>query len=150
MNTKEEISKSLLIKNDENSIRINVIGKAYPSADNDWDKSWLKSELEFNLGSFNGALKIKLQINDFVNFEKELEEQYNTLLTNSSFKPREENVRLNFKNQDKGIIKVEFIIIDQVRWGHELNGEFIIDQTYLPNILEQIQNIVQNFGEPEK
>ena len=150
MSTKENTSNSLLIKNDENSIRINVIGQAYPSADNDWDKSWLKTELEFNLGSFKGNIKTKLQINDFVNFEKELKEQYKTLLINSSFKPREENVRLNFENQDNGIIKVEFIVIDQVKWGHELNGEFIIDQTYLPNILDQIRNIIQYFEESDK
>ncbi|WP_298529228.1 hypothetical protein [uncultured Christiangramia sp.] len=146
MSTKEEKSNSLLIENDENSISINVIGRAYPSADNNWDKSWLKSELEFKLGSFKGTIKTKVQIDDFFNFEKELEEQYKTLLTNSSFKPREDNISLNFKNQDKGIIKVEFIIMDEVRLGYELTGEFIIDQSYMPNILDQIRNIVQYYG----
>ncbi len=150
MSTKEEKGNSLLIQNDENSIRIYVIGRAHQLADNDWDKSWLKSELQFNLGSFNGAIKTRIQLDDFVNFEKDLEEQYRTLLTNSSFKPREENIRLSFKNQEKGIIKVIFIIKDQVSLGHELNGEFMIDQSYLPNILDQIRKIVQYYGESEK
>ena len=149
MSTKEEKSNSLLIKNDENSIRINVIGRAYPSAYNDWDKSWLKSELEFNLGSFNGKMKTKVQRDNFTNFAKELEEQYETLLTNSSFNPREDTIRLNFKNQDKGIIKVEFIITDQFRLGHELTGEFIIDQSYLPNILDQTRSIIKHYEESE-
>ena len=81
--------------------------------------------------------------------EDKLEEQYRTLLTNSSFKPREENIRLDFKNQDNGIIKVEFIIIDQVRLGHELTGEFIIDQSYLPKILDQTRSIIQYYEESE-
>ncbi|WPY97632.1 hypothetical protein [Christiangramia sp. OXR-203] len=150
MSTKEDKSNSLLIKNDENSIRINVIGRAYPSADNDWDKSWLKSELEFKLGSFYGNIKTKVQIDDFTNFAKELEEQYETLLTNSSFEPREENIRLNFTNQYGGFIEVRFIIMDQVGLGHELTGEFIIDQSYLPNILDQIRSIIQCDGKSKK
>ncbi len=150
MSTKEDKSNSLLIKNDENSIRINVIGRAYPSADNDWDKSWLKSELEFKLGYFYGNIKTKVQIDDFTNFPKELEEQYETLLTNSSFEPREENIRLNFTNQYGGIIEVRFIIMDQVGLGHELTGEFIIDQSYLPNILDQIRSIIQCHGKSKK
>ena len=123
------------IKNAENFLRIDIQKIIYPNAENEWDKSWLKSNIKFELGAFRGEFYSDIQINDFLNFLEQLKIQNKQLKGKSSFNTREGQIEISLIINNLGIVEVTYQLIDKVGTGNELNGAFVIDQTYLPTII---------------
>ena len=122
-----------------------ILNQNNPHSNNEWDKSWFTSIAEFQLGSFTGNFKTNVQINDFALFYNQLLIQNNTLKENSYFKTRESQIEIELKNEGLGIIEVNFTLMDKVGIGNQLEASFKIDQTYIPSILQQLENILNTY-----
>lgn len=143
MSNKEDYYFEII--NSENSLRIEKLKLTHPKAKNSWDKNWLTAKTKFQLGSFIGEYEFNAQIEDFNNFLNQVENQYNNLIGESNFQSREDQVEIKLELDKSGIIEVNFELTDKVGVGNNLNGNFQIDQSYLPKLIEQLESIRDKF-----
>ena len=91
--------------------------------------------VEVKAGSFRGA--IDDNVYSFVEFRKQLASLYETLEGEAAVQGLE-RVSIVLSGTGKGGIEVRVRIVDEYQPLIELNFTFLIDQSYLPSVLQQI------------
>lgn len=134
-------SKYFEITDNDNSIRIEIINQPYSNSEIDYDKNWLKASVKVKVGAFSGDFFADLQTYDFKIFMEELEIAFNNLNRNAMFEGIESQVKIHLTGNGTGNFEVNFSLMDKAGFGNELKGEFIIDQTRLPEIINQLSAI---------
>lgn len=128
-----------------NYIKIIVLSRTFPNANEYWDGNWCNCYVEFNFCIFKGSFKVSLRSDEFRNFYNQIKTLYDNLSGNAKFKTLENQVLIELEGNIKGEIKISGHLMDEAGIGNKLNFHFTIDQTYLPQILLQIENILKNY-----
>lgn len=136
-----ENPKYFEISENDNLIRIEIISQPYLDSETDYDKNWLRGSVKFKLGAFRGEYFADFQTFDFEIFRKELEIAYDKLNRNAMFDTIESQAKINLAGNGSGHFEVKFWLMDKAGIGNELSGEFIIDQTQLPELISQLNAI---------
>lgn len=120
---------------------VHVIIQGRPDENDDW----LDATVSLHAGAFIGSFETLLMTCDFPPFRRQLEQLYATLSGSASFTTIEQQLQIRCSGNGLGGIEVSGVARDHVSDGNELRFRFAIDQTFLKNILADLEEIEQVF-----
>lgn len=133
------------IARSSDKIRIEPFGWAHPKADNDWDKNWVHSKITIRGGAFSGQFTCDLMTTEFELFKREVKSIYKYLNGTAKFKTLENQIEITIQGDGFGHFKVDCAAMNEPGTGNKLNIELAFDQTYIPDLLRQLDIIVKSF-----
>lgn len=126
-------------------IRLEPLRLEFTNADNDWDRSWIKTKVEVIAGPFSGEYIANVMTTDFETFKQQIKAVYRSLTGVARFEPLENQLIIEVQADDLGHIQVKCEAAPQTYNQDRLSFSFALDQTYLPNLVNQLQAITEIF-----
>ncbi|MCT8341224.1 hypothetical protein MG296_14250 [Flavobacteriaceae bacterium TK19130] len=133
------------IQNGSDFLKIEILNQNFPNADLDWDKDSIRCKVSAKFGGFSGEFHADLMTFSFDNFKKELIQLNENLGQSATFKGYEGQVKIFIQGDGIGHLDLFCDLKDNVGIGNELKGELNIDQTYLPELIEQLDTITSEY-----
>lgn len=96
--------------------------------------------------SFTATIDATLVTCDFPRFRRQLNSLYKTLSGSANFDTIERQLQIECLGNDRGGIAINGTVQDRVGDGDELKFRFDVDQTYLPRIISELQDIESEFS----
>ena len=127
-------------------LKVEPLEWANPNSDNDWDKNWIRSRVTVKGGAFSGKFLCSLYSWDFELFKRSLKKAYDNLEETATFATMEEQIQINCFGDGLGHFKVDCKTMDQAGTGNELRFKMSFDQTTIPNLVIQLDNITRAFS----
>ena len=126
-------------------IKIQPIGHPYLDSVHSLDKNCVRSYLTVKSGAFGGQFKADIFTFEFEELKQELRRVYKDLSGEFNFRTREHELELKVKGDGNGHFTVDCTAIDHPTWGAQLNFEITFDQTYIPDLVRQLNDITRAF-----
>ena len=127
-------------------VRVEALEFAHYDAELDWDKNWLKSKVIVKAGSFSGEYNAEFMTTDFARFKKDFSALYDNLSGGAMFNDVERYLELRIIGDGNGHFKMNVIANDMPGiYGSQLTFEIDFDQTYINNIVRQLNKITDAF-----
>jgi hypothetical protein len=82
---------------------------------------------------------------DFPRFRRQLESLYKTLSGSANFDTIEHQLQIECAGNKRGGIAINGTVKDRIGDGNELRFRFDIDQTYLPILIAELEDIESEF-----
>jgi len=133
------------LKDSGDFIRIGLSKLNYPNAELDWDRNWIKSNVEVKAGGFSGQFECDLMTTDFERFKQSLSKLYDKLDGTASFNSYEGQVEIKIEGDGIGHFVADCSVMDNVGIGNQLDFEINFDQTIIPEMLRQLNCITKIF-----
>ena len=141
----EEETTFFNLKGSGDFLKIEVIGFAYPDAKDDWDRKWVKSKTSLKAGGFAGQFSCDLMISDFEKFKEQLSELYEKMNGIAIFDTIEDQIKIRIKGDGIGHFEADCKVMDSPGIGNSLDFTLEFDQTFIPQMINQLDNIKQTF-----
>ena len=106
---------------------------------------WVSATISVQAGAFTATIDATLVTCDFPRFRRQLESLYKTLSGSANFDTIERQIQIECLGNDRGGIAINGPVQDRVGDGNELKFRFDVDQTYLPRIISELQDIESEF-----
>lgn len=106
---------------------------------------WVSATISVHAGAFSASIDATLVTCDFPRFRTQLESLYKTLSGSATFDTIERQLLMNCVGNERGGIEINGIVQDRFGDGNELTFRFDIDQTYLPKVISELQEIEVEF-----
>jgi hypothetical protein len=133
------------LKSNGDVLRVDLIGLSHPNSQLDWDRRWVKSLVTLKVGGFSGEFKCDLRIDDFESFKDELLILYDKLDGTALFETLEGQLTINIKGDGIGHLEAKCSAMDFVGTGNKLDFEISFDQTIIPRMVRQLENVANIF-----
>lgn len=131
------------LKDSGNSLRLTVLKPSYPTSVEDWDKNYLDVKITANTGAFSGEFNTNFMTTDFENFKQQLRRLYDNLKGTANFGGYEHSDMIKVTGDGIGHLNAECKLLESSIPLNELTFELSFDQTYLPNIIDQLNQITR-------
>lgn len=109
------------------------------------DYGWLNAEVAVSVGAWSGRFGACLRTPDFPRFRQQLEHLLANPSATASFTTLEQQLELKFLGNLLGHIKVEGQAVDQAGVGNRLQFSLDIDQSYLPDLINELLAVERRF-----
>ena len=106
---------------------------------------WLAATISIRSGAFAGSFDAALMTCDFQPFERQLQELYESLRGTATFSTIERQLEVNCVGNERGGISIDGVAQDRAGDGNQLRFQFDLDQTYLPELISELQQIQSEF-----
>lgn len=136
---------SVPIEGTGGSISIEVLGYENAAASNESDANWLKSRIKVVAGPFSGEFDAALTTQDFVYFERELNELLRSLQGKATFQTDEEWLRFEVVMGSRGTCTVSGAAKTSSGSQASLRFAFESDQSWLAETMRALAEVVENF-----
>jgi hypothetical protein len=103
-------------------------------------EGWCAANVEIAVPSFHGWIEIYLDAFAVNNFVGQLTNMYGSLQGTASLMPLEEQFTLTLHAKTSGHIHAEGTAWSQATCGNKLVFQFELDQSFLPQVLLQLQD----------
>jgi hypothetical protein len=138
-------------------IRVEVLRREWPAADDYWDGNWLASRVAVRIGPWIGAYDAMFRAEDFVRFRESVEAMHRDLDGSARFFTMEPFLSIDLKIDAHGRVSVEGDakpegagrVFGEVGLDFQLSD--FIDQSFLPALIAQLREIESAFpvkGDP--
>ena len=117
-----------------------------------WDANWINARVEIKARSFSGTYLAQLQTLDFSQFKKGVESLYANLEGITQFNSMEDWLKIIIRGDGIGHFDVECEACDIPGTGNRLEFKMEIDQTEIPRLIDQLDDILTKFpvrGQPD-
>jgi hypothetical protein len=122
------------------------------SADDYWDGNWVDGSVELVVGGFRGSYGACFRAEEFVQFRESLAQLYSLSSQKAQFETMEQQLTINVIGDKLGHFTAECEAIDELGIGNRLNFSLSFDQTEIPKILKELDNVINEFpvvGKPD-
>ena len=102
---------------------------------------WLICDLDIRAGAWSGSFEAWLCILDFPNLRLQLESLHETLDGTATFETLERQLEMHFTIDSRGHVAVTCTANDRAGDGNVLRFALQTDQSYLPQIITQLQKV---------
>jgi len=134
------------ISDGNNQVKVIPTNFIYPDAELEFDSYWLKSDVIVKAGTFSGSYEADFMSVDFAKFKNELEYLYNHLDSTATFEGLERYLKIILKGDGLGHLEGFCQASDKPGWmPNDLEFYLSIDQTYIPSLIRQLENIILKF-----
>lgn len=106
---------------------------------------WVSATMSVHAGAFTATIDATLVTCDFPRFRSQLQSLYETLNGSANFDTIERQLQIDCVGNERGGIAINGTVQDRVGDGNELRFRFDIDQTYLPRVISDLQDIESEF-----
>lgn len=110
-----------------------------------YDDNWVRVSVLVVVGAFSGEYAAAFLTSDFVGFREELQALHRSLEGKASFSTLEDQLSLELTGNGRGGIALKGIAIDAPGTGNRLEFELELDQSYIPSVLEGLNEILDKF-----
>jgi len=101
-------------------------------------EGWIQADVEIILNNFKGKISAYIENIDLLNFHSQLIKLNKTLKGKAELMPVEEQFALSLTGDGLGHINIEGYAYEKPTYGSCLKFEFELDQTYLPDIIDSV------------
>lgn len=129
----------------DDCVNIDVQARTFPNSENSWDKNHLDSPSVVHVGGFIGQIPARFHTWDLQKFRDELSQLYEKLEGEALLSTVEGWITSTCKGDGLGHISLVGGATDEMGNGDRLNFEFKMDQTFLPDILSQLDDVLAKF-----
>jgi len=126
-------------------IKIQPIEQPYKDSVHDWDKNCIRTLLTIKGGAFKGQYQAEMYTFEFEKFKQDLRRAYKDLKSEFTFSCRDHELVLKIKGDGNGHFTVDCTAMDQPTIGGELRFQLSFDQTYIPELVNQLNDITKAF-----
>lgn len=105
-------------------------------------EGWLYANVKFDYKNFSAKFPISLMLNDFYPFRDELIKLNTSLTGTANFSTIEQNVVLQLTGDGFGHIKINGVLKHDSEYDLQLHFEIISDQTFLPTLVKECIDII--------
>jgi len=117
----------------------------YPDAENEWDNQWLRVNIAVKAGAFNGSFTAGMMISEFKILHDYFSLLYNNLKGEIAFESIEYNLEMNIKGDGIGHFNAQVTARDDTFEGAVIKFHINFDQTFLPEIINQLEDIIKTY-----
>ncbi|WP_420580849.1 WapI family immunity protein [Reichenbachiella sp.] len=128
-----------------NFLKLTALEQLYPNS-SDWDQKFLSCSVELKSGAFSGNFNGEFMVDDFKSFSQQLQNLYKTLKGTANFNCLEDYVNIVVTGDGIGHLSAKCVVTDSPFPLNSLQFELEFDQTYLPNIINDLDQIVSKFS----
>jgi len=126
-------------------LRIEPTRREFPAATDYWDQNWLYANVRVQAGAFTGRYEALLRSDEFRDFRDQLAPLYENLIGDAKFESLEEWVRIHVTGDGRGHFLARCTSRDQPGMGNTLTFEIEFDQTAVPQILRDLDELLRAF-----
>jgi hypothetical protein len=109
-------------------------------------EGWANSEVAVNLGPWSGRYAAQFHGTDFSSFATESKQLISTLDGVAGMSSLDGYLNLTLTGDGLGHVAVAGSAWDRPGWGSHLEISFEIDQTYLPDLLASVEEVIERLG----
>ena len=113
-----------------------------PSA-KDEGYDWITARAIIAVGGFHGDTQLMITLSDLIRFAEQLQRLNNKLKGEAEFTTIEDQVRIKLTTDGLGHITATGYLIDQAGTGNELRFTLDLDQTFLQETINQIEQAIK-------
>jgi len=135
----------LEFKNAGDLIRLEPIDLNYPTATEDWDRSWVKTKISVKAGVFSGHFNANCMTMDFELFKQRLKILDNDFNAIATFEPLENCLSLKISGDGLGHFELHCEVSPNPPEGEKLSFVIDFDQTEIKNYIRQLDKITKAF-----
>ena len=121
-------------------VRVEVLG-----ANGD---GWLPSNVAVRVGAYTADYPSDLDCWAFSRFHDELQSLYQRLVGTATFSTYERQLELTLTGDGLGHMAVAGVAMDSAGTGHRLTFRLQIDQTDLPRLISEVDEVVTRYPPP--
>ena len=119
---------------------------SYQNSDDSWDRRWITAEVRIKAGAFSGRYGAQFMNVDFSAFKKELEYLYEHLDSSALFEDLDQYLKIKIKGDGLGHLEVFCKATDNPGYLENRLAFYITtDQTYIPQLIRQLERINKEF-----
>jgi hypothetical protein len=127
-------------------ITLAVWRRVHAPAENYWDGNWLSTEIRIAVGSFKGQIDADLRAEEFERFKNQLQNLHDGSVGHAEFETVEGWITLHLVVTDGlGHIRCDGTVTDQPGIGNRLTFSLDLDQSYLPQLIADLDELTTNF-----
>ena len=126
-------------------VALEVTRRTHPNSDDYYDGNWLSTDITVKVGAWRGKYDGSLTVPAFVGFRDQLSELYEKLSGKAIFSCLEPWIEIEIEGDGKGGMILSGLATDQLGSGNELKFSFELDQTFLPDIIKQLNELIEAY-----
>jgi hypothetical protein len=117
----------------------------FPDNNDYWDGNWLNAAVTIAAGAFRGSYEALLRTDEFVRFRDTLRTLYEKLGGTAAFDSMEEWLVIHVEGDGRGHFTAKCEARDTPGRGNKLTFELAFDQTELPSMLRELDELTTRF-----
>lgn len=118
---------------------ITILGKTRPQSEDEWDRRWIKIELNIKLNGFASRQFIEILSDDFVSFCNSIKNSLNDFSKTIEFITLEESIFLQGTIQYNGQVVWKGYTIYPIGNGNKLSFRFETELAQVDNLYNDLQ-----------
>src|SRR5579863_2868609 len=129
----------------DNFLKIALIGRSYPRANDYWDGNWVRTKVSVHAGGFHGSVNGDLRAEELAQFLERLTGLQRSLRGTAEFETMEEWLSIRVNGDGLGHIDVQCLIQDQPGIGNTLKCTLTTDQMFVRATVTELSQAVQAY-----
>jgi len=117
----------------------------FPSNEDYWDGNWLYADVTIVVGGFRGSYEALLRSDEFARFRDALRGLHENLKGTATFETMEHWLVIHVEGDGRGHFTAKCEARDQPGVGNKLTFELSFDQTELPAMLRDLEELARQF-----
>lgn len=126
-------------------IRVEPFRLTFPSAELDWDRNWVKTNVTVKGGVFSGQFVTEFMTTDFEIFKQQLKKLDRDFNGTAKFEPLEGQLVLNINGDGLGHFELNCEATPEPHLGQTLSFFINFDQTQIKEYVRQLDKITKRF-----
>lgn len=126
-------------------VEVQVHGYERAPVGEHYDDNWVRVSVLVAVGAFSGEYAATFLTSDFVDFRAGLQALHESLEGNAVFSTLEDQLSLELTVNGRGGIALKGVALDAPCTGNRLEFKLDLDQSYLPSVLEGLDEILGKF-----
>jgi hypothetical protein len=122
-----------------------IHGREFTDSADYWDGNWLTCDVEVAAGAFRGAFGRTIRNEDLERFRCRLVQLYEELSGTATLETLEGWLCLDVVGDGRGHLEAKGLLCDDPVYGHSLEFRLYLDQTYLPALIRQLEEVCRAY-----
>jgi hypothetical protein len=122
-------------------ILLDIISCSYPNSNDSYDGNWLDAKAIVKVGGFTGTVGGQLRTDELASFQTELANLYKSLSGSAKLVALEGWLSFEITGDGMGHFSCTGEVMDGFIQGNTLSFNLNIDQTFLPEILKNLEKV---------
>ena len=134
----------MLIKSENESLRIEIIQRNSPDSKDYWDGNWLRSKIIISVDGFKGSYNTNLHVDDFKRFHSDLIRLKNNAISKVEFHTMEEGICLKGKLDFSGNMQWEGVAMSEPG-RNSLSFFLASDNQLISSLIQTLEADLENY-----